>query len=216
MKRLLEIEYPSFHNLNRKVEVNEETYVSDFSITDWKACTDCQNFTPYFYRQCFHQEVLKVSTTEEIKLISLENYFQQFSNKKEITTGNTCDYLLYGQNKILFTDLTCMRPHYIESHIVEGKQKEGKRAKVFKQIKDSITRLSVCPEILERISSYNEKVALFALRRKESAFDNTDEGIKPMNSFMRMTNEQTTNGIAQQMENGFKFIINEYPRSYQW
>ena len=216
MKRLLEIVYPSFHHLNRSIVVNEDTYDSDFTVTDWKACTDCQNNTPYFYNQCYHQEVLKVSTTKEIKLISLENYFQQFSDKKEIVSGNTCDYLLYGQNKIVFTDLTCIRPNYIDSHIVEGKHKEGKRAQVFKQIKDSITRLSVCPEISEQIASYNEKIALFALRKKEFAFDHLDEGLKPMVSFMRMTNEQTKLGIAQQMEYGFKFITNEYPKSYQW
>lgn len=124
--------------------------------------------------------------------------------------------ILYGQNKIVFTDLTCIRPIYIESHIVEGKQKEGKRAKVFKQIKDSITRLSGCPKISERIASYNEKIALFALRKKESAFDNTDEVQKSMQSFMRMTNEQTTNSIAQPMGNGFTFTTNEYPQSYPW
>lgn len=37
-----------------------------------------------------------------------------------------------------------------------------------------------------------------------------------MNSFMRMTNEQTKIGITQQMKNGFKLIVNEYPQAYQW
>jgi hypothetical protein len=216
MKSLLEIEFPSFYNLNRKIIVNEEEYSSDFTVTDKKSCTDCKNKTPDSYNQCYDKIVLKVSTTEKVKLISLENYFQQYSNKKGIISGGTCDYLLYGQDKIVFAELTCCRPIYLYSRIVNGKLKEGKRSKVEKQIGDTIERLSVCPKISERIASYNEKIAIFSLRKKESAFDNTDEVIKPMNSFMRMTNEQTTNGIAQQMENGFKFIINEYPQSYQW
>ena len=216
MKRLLEIVYPSFHNLNREIVVHEHTYVSDFALTDWKSGTDCNNKTPYFYNQCYNKEVLKVSTSEEVKVISIEEYFQQYSNKKDIVCGNICDYLLYGCNKIIFADLTCMRPYHIESHIVNGKNKEGKRAKVIKQINDSIERLVMCPTISERMNLYKEKIALFALRKKESAFDYLEDSQRGMISFMRMTNEQIVLGITQQMRNGFNLVINEYPKPYQW
>lgn len=216
MKSLLEIAYPSFHHLNREIVVREHAYDSDFAITDWKSCTDCSDKTSYFYNQCYHKEVLKISTSEQVKVISLEDYFLQYSNKKEIVSGNICDYLLYGQDKIVFADLTCMRPFHIESHVVDGKQKEGKRAKVVKQINDSIERLKLCPAVSERIESYEEKVALFALRKKESAFDKLEEAQRSMTSFMRMTNEQTMSGITQQMNNGFSLVINEYPKPYKW
>ena len=62
MKSLLEIEFPFFYNLNRKIVVNEEVYISDFTVTDEKSCTDCKNKTPDSYNQCYDKIVLKVSS----------------------------------------------------------------------------------------------------------------------------------------------------------
>ena len=213
MLTLLKKDFPDYYRLTRRILVECKTYVSDFSLTDWKSCNDCQSHTKYFYLQC-DKEVLRIATSKGINVINLEDYFQQYSDKKEIVSGGCCDLLLYEAEKVAFIDLTCTRPVYIDNHIVDKKFKEGKRPVAFKQLKDSIAKLSVCPTISTYLQKCIEKVAILALRKKEFAVELLPES--PMQSFMKMANEQSKSGMIQDMGNGFTFIVHEYPKVYNW
>ena len=149
-------------------------------------------------------------------MINLEKYFQQFANHKQIALGGNCDLLLYSQDKVAFIDLTCMRPEFLEAHLVDGKLKKGKRAIAYSQLLDSINKLSVVPNISDALQGRAEKVAILALRKKIFAFDEIPNKQEPMLSFFRMSNEQTKSGVTQDMGNGFVFLVNEYPNVYSW
>ena len=218
MLTLLNKDFPEYYNLNRKVIVVNQLYNSDFPLTDWKSCAGCQVESYYFYRQCLDKEVFKVSIkgNEGIYVINHEKYVQQYSDKPGITFGGSCDYLLCSTNKVAFVDLTCSRPSYIEGRQVGSEFKEGKRSVAFKQLKDSIARLAVCPTIHTYLQNCVKKDAILALRKKEFVFDVDSSPELHMQAFMKMSSEQAKSGMIQDMGNGFSFIVNEYPNVYVW
>lgn len=216
MLALLNKDFPEYYNLNRRVIVDYQSYNSGFSLTDWKSCIDCQAKSYYFYRQCHEKVVLNVAVSQRVDVINIENYFQQYNDKVEIASGGRCDFLLYSTNKVAFIDLTCSRPTFLEDHLVANRVRPGKRPIAFKQLKDSITKLSVCPTIDSFFQNCVEKVAILALRKKEFVFEVDPSPELHMQTFMRMSNEQAKSGIIQDMGNGFSFIVNEYPNVYVW
>lgn len=216
MLELLLKDFPDHYKLIRKVGVENKSFDSNFSLTDLKSCVDCHNKTNYFYRQCMDQKVFSVSTNEKVDVINHEKYIQQYSDKSEIASGGCCDYLLSSTNKVAFVDLTCTRPSYIDGHRVGIEFREGKRSVAFKQLKDSIDRLSVCPTIYTHIQHCVKKDAILALRKKEFIFESEKSPETHMQSFMKMASEQSKYGIVQDMGNGFSFAVYEYPKVYIW
>ncbi len=216
MLELLNKDFPKYYNLNRKVIVERQSYDSDFPLNDWKSCTDCQAKSYYFYRQCLVKEVIRIAVSQTIEVINIENYFQQYNDKQEIASGGCCDYLLYSNDKVAFIDLTCIRPKFIEEHLVDNRPNVGKRTVAYKQLKESISKLSVCPTIYSYFQNCVEKVAILALRKKEFVFDANRSPELYMQAFMKMASEQTKSGMIQDMDNGFSFIVNEYPNVYCW
>lgn len=216
MLALLNKDFPEYYNLNRKVVVEYQSYDSSFPLTDSKSCIDCQANSHYFYRQCYEKVVLNVAVSQRVDVISIENYFQQYNDKVEIASGGRCDFLLYSTDKVAFIDLTCSRPAFVEDHLVANRPKPGKRSIAFKQLKDSITKLSVCPAIDSFFQNCVEKVAILALRKKEFVFEVDSSPELHMQTFMKMSNEHARSGVIQDMGNGFSFIVYEYPNVYVW
>ncbi len=123
---------------------------------------------------------------------------------------------MYSEDKIAVMEMTCSKPQYIEPHIVNGKQKQGKRAHAYQQMYDSIKKLRHCDEINTKIDSYNDRVAIFSVRKKTSAEESSNAVAKQMNNFSKLSKQVSWMNYRTDMGNGFYFIIQEYNNEYQW
>lgn len=214
MKRLLEQYFAQSYKSTKIITVEERIEKGDFSTTDDKSCNDCNK---YFSESCGEKEVSLHKSDKEIHIIRFEDIFQKFSNIKDISQGGCCDLLMYSDEKIAVTDMTCSRPQYLEQYEVCGKQKPGKRAYAYKQMEDSIRKLRHCDEINRKIDSYSHRIAIFSVRKKVFALESVPSDVaKQMNGFSKMSDQIQHINIRTDMGNGFHFIVQEYPNVYQW
>lgn len=177
----------------------------ELSLNDQKSCNNCIS---YFSEGCDHV-VLKVAASEGVQVINLEQIFLD-AKKESLKIGGLCDWLMYSDTKIALAELTCCLPQYLQNHIVNGVEIEGKRAKAYSQLSSSIEKLSTLDQLKGKLDSYNSRVALFAYRVKETAFLN-DKATRAMISFINMPQPRTVD-----MGNGFLFVRHPYPEVYKW
>ncbi|HRM89869.1 MAG TPA: hypothetical protein PLK68_05335 [Thomasclavelia ramosa] len=218
MRDLLETELAASYGSQQMISVQEDTKSGLFGVNDPKACSDCINRTSYFYRSCEDKKVSKHKSKKLVKIICLEDVFQQFRNVPSLTKGGCCDILMYSDDKVVVMDMTCTRPEYLETHKKDGQEVEGKRDIVYRQIEDSVRKLRGCDVINTKLDSFTDRVAIFAVRKKIFAVEESEtDAAMGMKSYSKMSDDFSSKmGLHTDMGNGFFFIVQEYPKVFEW
>lgn len=180
----------------------EET--KDFILTDNKSCNDCNTKSAYFARSCTEHGMLKIHCNTHVEVINIENAIQD-TNNIDLRSGGCCDYLVYDDNKIALIELTCSRPQYIND------EPKGKRTKAYKQLSETIQKITSLPNTNIEISKRGEKTAIFGIREKVFALEQADKFQTSMISFTKVYRD-----ITRKLNNGFILTTITYPNTYTW
>lgn len=180
----------------------EET--KDFILTDNKSCNDCNTKSAYFARSCTEHGMLKIHCNTHVEVINIENAIQD-TNNIDLRSGGCCDYLVYDDNKIALIELTCSRPEYIND------ERNGKRTKAYKQLSETIKKISSLPNTNIEISKRGEKISIFGIREKVFALEQADRFQTSMISFTKFYRD-----ITRKLNNGFILTTITYPDTYTW
>lgn len=218
MRELLANDLAASYGCKRNADVEQEVLSGDFDLYDHKACTDCRAHSRYFYESCEDRCVSKHHSEKEVNVVTLENIFSQFADIPALSHGGCCDKLLYSEDTVMVMDMTCTRPEYLRNHYAEGVLKAGKRAKAYSQVYDSICKLQGCETIKNRMSTFSNRFAVFAFRKKEFALETQNNTVlRNMSSFSKMSdNFKSRANLRTAMGNGFYFITQEYPSVFKW
>jgi len=194
----------------KPISIPYESYSREFGLSDQKSCEDCKKNTRYFYNSCDTDKYF-VSLHKSnvcVKSICLEDIFQKTGKIPELQKGGCCDLLLYSDNKVALVEMTCGRQKYVG----------GKRAKAYQQLRDSVCKLRKSDAISKKLDSYDERLALFSFRKKLFAVEKNysdDTVLLQMKSFSKMSDKLALNSSTD-MNNGFVFQIQEYPKVKEW
>lgn len=180
----------------------EET--KDFILTDNKSCNDCNTKSKYFASSCTEHGMLKIHCNTHVEVINIENAIQD-TNNIDLRSGGCCDYLVYDDNKIALIELTCSRPEYIND------ERNGKRTKAYKQLSETIKKISSLPNTNIEISKRGEKISIFGIREKVFALEQADRFQTSMISFTKFYRD-----ITRKLNNGFILTTITYPDTYTW
>lgn len=193
-------------------------YTSDFGITDSKSCNAAQKNSRHKCNAC-NKIVLNIDTTQPVKALRFDEYATQFDGTSAAIKGNRCDYLLYDDfqnpSRLVLCELTCSEAQYVEPN--EGNYSEGKRARAYKQIKDSIENLLNIFILDVRILTTTSKIGLFGWREEKEVSD-ADKAIKSMLDFAATPSEQEPILYTDDFILGHNFIFVQikYPSHFDW
>lgn len=207
-------QYKSFYQVGREVNLQVKVLQPKLhSLYDRKACNQCNNHV------CEEQLcVLRFQNDDIVEMIDIENFFLQLDGLKA-ALKDKCD-LMFCDNvhKIVFCEMSCTLPKYVEPYWNNGKKQCGKRAKAYAQIKSVISKFMEVPALKVYIENLTERVGLFALREKDmSATSQTEENMNQIEENMEVfTMSPAQNDMAVDMGNGFNFVIVKYPHVYTW
>lgn len=184
------------------------TACGDFSLVDDVACAQCK---PFFHSTC-NYEVLKLHAGQPVELINHERLILDLKAEK----GGVCDYIISGNDKVLFIDLRCGLSQYLDTHLVDGREKDGKKATSRKQTEVSINRLYEEEHLSAHIDSYQYKVAMLGYRNVDDEFFATcpstiSAAEKASLSMMRDLQDRR---LATPLSHGFKFVMVRYPEVF--
>lgn len=221
MKELLEHSLGSSCGSTKIIKVEEYEEQGEFGLTDIKACDDCKLHTCDFFDACADKIVSRHISDIPVKIISLEDVFRSFPHIEKLSVGGCCDRLMYSYNKLVMMDMTCSKPEYITAYTTEGKLRDGKQRKAYRQIEDSILKLRYSDDINSRLDSFAEHIALFAYREKVAA-DKSPEGemsnsaAENMKVFIKVSAQTIGVNKRRDMGNGFYFVTQKYPELFRW
>lgn len=199
---------------------SETTHTNNFVLTDKKSCVPAKNKHLPKCDTC-EEDVLYVDTNTPVNVLDFEAFVKQFDKTKAEFKGNRCDILLYDINedierpRIVFCELTCTNALYVESN--NGIYADGKRARAYKQIKNSIEDLLNVFLLGETILNYPSKIGLFGWR-EERYNDINDEAVSNMASFSMTPSEENPllyNDVYV-MEHNFTFIQIKHQTHFEW
>lgn len=176
MKTLLETYFGSYYNSTKAASASSRVYTGMFSCRDSKACATCSIKTPSQAKNCSDGVLICDAGVEGVEVIEFEKFIDNYNRLKSIPSKSRCDLLMTSKNKIVFCDMTCSNPKYIDTFTQsDGSVHMGKRYEARKQIENSIKLLMPIPEIGHAIKNKSNKIALFAYRQKSTelkdAFD---------------------------------------------
>ena len=215
IEELLRLRFPSDYGLDiEKVNVPLSTQSESFTLSDQKACSECKADRPE--REKCDEKTLKIklATDETVTIVNFEKYLNQFGNRLEKYGTKRCDFLILDDNeshrKVAFCDLTCSDHRYVDGQT-------GKRAKVVKQMKDSLESLLKVDVLNQYILTFQDKVFLFGWR--EFLISDTEpernNPLSNMGTFCQ-TPSAMSGTLEYQPYKGFVFIQVKYPAEYQW
>lgn len=214
INKLLKEELPKDYDITRG-DISLTTYNAKgiFQKADVAACQSCKTKRAD-YSNC-NETIMKIDTNNQnLIIVENEQYLKQFDGKL-IAKGGRCDLLIFDdtyKNKIMFCDMSCNSQKYFES----------KKAKVRQQTTDSMVRFLNKPSGLAFVNQFSEKQLVF-FRRDSALIQNATspqrgDVIQNMQAFI--TGPADTSEYIESNESinetPVKFIIVNYPNTYNW
>lgn len=197
----------------KPIEFPVKIFNGDFSLNDSKTCSDCTSKDPE-YVSC-NQHILEISAHKDVHVLNFEQFINQFDGTPAAMTGDRCDYILYDEQKIAFCDVSCSSRKWVEPN--EGKYPQGKRAKVYDQMKNSLNALLSVTLLDSRILSFTFKDAIFGWRERDN-YGEQDRAMLNMMLFSETpsSQEKVLHTDLYTMGHNFSFVEVEYPQKYIW
>lgn len=164
MRELLESYFGQHYRSTKRVSVTCRKCCGRFDSADPKACLDCKEQTPEGEEPCDKVVLKCFSSDKEVEKIELESFLDNYANLQAMPTKSRCDLLFVGEDKIVFCEMTCSLPKYIERfRMKDGTVQMGKRSIARKQLTGSISLLMNVPEIASEISTKSQKGCIVCL-----------------------------------------------------
>lgn len=179
-----EVDYKKYYKVVRDVVINARLISPGLStFADNKACTECENSGR---KICDDEVVLRLNSENPLAIVNLEDFFTKFDGNALSSVRDKCDLMLYDNvhNRLAFCEMTCTQEKYVKPYNNSRGHNDGKRAKAYKQLLTSITKLVVVPEIATKIRAYANKSALFAVRLKEMSNERNHQFSQRCNDFL--------------------------------
>lgn len=205
--------YKSFYSIGRNVSVETSELAPKRAVChDKKACQECVSAG---VRECDVEANLIVRHGVPVKAVNIEAFFSQFGDTMKASLKDRCDLMLYDdvQHKIAFCDMTCSMEKYIQPFDNTSGHHEGKRAKAYQQMKESINKLAAVPELNSAMSSYSYRRAVFAVRLKAGK---SRDAVVQSNMQAFSSAPWSVSNAKTDMGNGFFFETVTYPQEYIW
>ena len=210
-----EVDYKKYYKVVRDVVINARLISPGLStFADNKACTECEHSGR---KICDDEVVLRLNSENPLAIVNLEDFFTKFDGNALSSVRDKCDLMLYDNvhNRLAFCEMTCTQEKYVKPYNNSRGHNDGKRAKAYKQLLTSITKLVVVPEIATKIRAYANKSALFAVRLKDMSNERKSSVLATMQRFSDFA-RSIQDGATLNMGNGFTFEVVQYPTIYQW
>lgn len=218
MRHLLTERLPNHYGIGKQIHVSEKVYTEQFSLSDASACSDCKKI--FAEKADCDKQVMNVRTSGQLHVVDFEAYIMQFDNTA-LETGERCDYLLYDEDEIgraiAFCDLTCSAEKHVEPNPSDS-YPLGKRFKAFEQMRNSLELLLDVDLLNVHVLTYQQKLALFGWREKETNAGTKDKAEKSMEVF-GITPASAAPIIYTDtlvMGHGFVFVQVKYPVVFEW
>jgi len=209
----LQQRFPKAYGLTRaNIAYNERTYNNGvFALCDPVACGRCPNAGG-----CNH-ETLIVSSSGPVTVVDFEDFAKQFAGTAAEFVGGCCDYLLYSEDmrQVVFCDLTCSTSDYVNPNT--GKYPQGKRAKVFAQLRNSMMKLFEADDLLKLyLLSATCRRLVFGWR--DTGAPAADDAEAQMMAFVTTPSSETEQLRSLQYAAGhsFEFVQIKYDTPYGW
>lgn len=196
LKELFEAHfYGTFPKVEDKVlNLREQVLNGRFSLLDQKACRGCHYVCD---ANPANREQMKVESGDDIHVISLE---EVFSYVKE-DMGETCDYLLEGNDTVAVVEMTCSTSDYVTE----------KRQKARRQMYNTLTHLMTSPVLKGHIERLTSHYVVFSWKE---TFDNSlveDTAVQSMTGMTVMADEVYSPDNESRFDFGFKLKEIRYP-----
>lgn len=219
MRHLLTVRLPQHYGISKLISLSDKVYTEPFSLSDASTCFNCKK--TFTNKADCNEQVMLIKTNEQIHVVDFETYVKQFKNTA-LEIKQHCDYLLYDENEsgraIAFCELTCSSKEHVEPN-PSGSYPLGKRFKAFEQMKNSLEFLLNVDYLLNvHILTYQQKLALFGWREKETFVETKDKAAESMEIF-KTTPASITPIIYTEtmiMKHGFVFVQVKYPNVFEW
>ena len=216
IKDLLQNHYPNHigHKGRNPVIYPYSILTSDFLLGDNKACVDQKCIE---VKNCDHM-VINVKTNTPVAVLEFEVFVNQFGTTMNSMKGDRCDFMLYdpteAKSRFILCELTCGNVQYIEPNT--GRYPEGKRARAYSQIKNSLEHLLTIPVLDHNILTYASHQGVFGWREKVEQID--DKVLKSLSEFSDTPSSREPILYTQDfvLGHGFVFIQVKYPTELNW
>lgn len=208
--------YPNYIGYKGKNPVIYPCFIkaSDFLLGDDKACVNqkCVDLV-----KCNHK-VITINTTTPVAVLEFEVFVNQFRNTADAMKGDRCDFMLYdpteAKSRIALCELTCCDTKYIELNT--GRYPEGKRARAYNQIKNSLEHLLAIPVLDQNILTYASHYGVFGWRERSERID--DKVLESMSDFSDTPSSSEMILYTQDfvLNHGFVFVQVKFPIALNW
>lgn len=217
MKTLLETYFGSYYYSTKVASASSRIYTGKFSCRDEKACVSCSIKTPNQAKNCSDGVLSCDAGVEDVEVIEFEKFIDNYNHLKSIPLKSRCDLLMTSKEKIVFCDMTCSNPKYIDKYTrSDGSVHLGKRYDARIQIENSINLLMPIPEIGCAIKNKSDKIALFAYREKPTELKDGFDREVTLGIRALCKENKDKDQMFSVMANGFLFTEVSYPDVYRW
>jgi hypothetical protein len=222
IRKILLQKLPQAYGLCREKIYLEATVLTEDAISDTTRCANCKTKQ---VNQCNEQNLLIALGTAQVVKVNYESYIKQFNGTK-LGSGKNCDYLLVddsGKNyKVAFCELTCSMKENVEPDERRKNLPEGKRAKVMKQLEESVCRLVVKDEVKDYLKEFHHRHCIFGWRDPFVSNVPVIPKRGDVDANMKILIDTTSGSepiLLQHQEIGgleFVFYQVKYPAVYKW
>ena len=197
------------------VDKHNVVYHNDFELRDTKACNEC--LTKNVSRSGCCQVIMNITLNNKdwVTVISWEQILKDIN----YTIGKRCDYILSGENKIIFCDLTCSESSVMEPYTNTRGQHAGKRAVAIDQIFETISLMTKHEVLWNNILTRYEKRGVIGWREYDDTPNiSANKAARNMQTFMKTPSSMKLQITSEQIVASVKFQIHtiKYPTKYVW
>lgn len=194
-------------------------YEDSFTLNDPQSCCSCLENKELKYRNC-NQVVFNVDVNDRtgVYAVSWETILKSVDNRNKV--GRRCDYVLCGENKIVFCELTCTEASKMDPFFNSSGKRRGKRAEARDQIRGTIELMGTQLVLWENILIKQKKEGIIAWRdssmNESVAIDN--KVVQNMKIFMDTPSNMKPKIIFEEKICDVVFYIHQvkYPNPYIW
>ena len=212
MKQLLEHQFAEHYDPEHKDEhVVVETLSNEYKLRDEHACSQC---IPFFTRDC-ERETFLLHAENSVSYINIEDFINGFQS---LDGRQRCDALFYDEHKLVLMDMYCGMSEYVDEHLCDKVRVVGKKTIVREQIESLISILYEVDAVAQCIDEKVSKIGIFGYREKDAElFLNVPRKVNhSMEAFFKMTKAANERRLKLPMSHGFQYIMNAYPKVYEW
>lgn len=191
----------------KSINLREEVFKESHGLNDARACEKC-------IKECSDKVQLRIETHSDVHCLGLDNVFGLV--KEEV--GDTCDYMLQDNDKVVFVEMTCSQEKYVNGSTSTEVYNESKRAKARCQLKNTLSLLYTNGVIKQHLEKMTSRYVVFSWKDTSTSdvYQDVDSAEKNMFDFTSLADEIYSPNKETSFEFGFKWREIRYPQPLEW